>query len=176
MASAAVRKGVGATAALNRVCNRLPMPPVSRAPRRAVWRFLQPLQGPEPPAIAVRAALLGAENRPPLTIENFGMLVTRHALARLFDQFNGTDLCGAIIEAHNALLTLPPQEGEELFALNNIVLPAGPGAFLVEPRARLGTDAPMAVCKTWLSNDQLREHQLRDLATWSEFVASSATA
>jgi hypothetical protein len=176
MAAAAVRKGIGSRAAIDRVCGRLPIPLMARTRRRAVWRFLAPIDRAEPPALAVKGILLGAANRPPLTIEDFGLMITRHSLGRLYDQAGaGADLPAAIIEAHNHLAVLPPSEGGKVFALNEITLPAGPGVFLVRPRGH-GDDAPMMIAKTWISNDQLGQAQSRDVATWAEFVAASVVS
>jgi hypothetical protein len=171
MSAAAVRKGVGSTSAMMRVKTHIPLPMLTHARQRCVWRFLQP--NPEKPrSIMTKAVLLGAAGRQPLVIEDFGLLVAHHAIARLYDETAGrADLVAAVLEAHDYLCTLPPIEGERVFSLRNIVLPAGPGAFLVEPRARDENGAPLAVAKTWISSDQLHAAQARDIVAWREFVA-----
>ena len=170
MVQAALRKGVGASKAMGRILDRMP-PPIQCSPRQAVWRLLIPAGEDEPPSIAVQAILLGARNRPAICIEPFGLLVTRHALARIIDRSGGTvDPVAATIEAHNRLLALSPEDGEKLFQLQQLLLPAGPGVFLVSPRPRSGHEGPSAICKTWVSNDHLWDNQSRDVAAWRAWV------
>jgi hypothetical protein len=172
MAAAAVRKGVGSTSAMMRVAARIPLPILTHARQRCVWRFLEP-HPEEPPALTVMAVLAGAADRPALVIESFGMAASRHALARLFDETAGqADLVAAIIEGHNYLCALPPIEGEKVFALRNVTLPAADGAFLLEGRGRDASGLPMVFCKTWVSRDQFHFGQECDHAAWANFIAS----
>jgi hypothetical protein len=177
MALAAVRPGVGSTAALNRVIGRLPCALLTRGRCMGVWRFLEPTGEPEPPAIMVMAVLLGAIRRPALAIEPFGLSFSHHALGRLSDQAGAAGaayLSAAMLEAHDHLAVLQPADGEKLFSLGSLTVPGGPGAFLIQPRGRSTDGVPMAFAKTWLSADQLRSDQAHDVSAWSQFIAASA--
>jgi len=179
MAAAAVKPGVGATPAGNRIVGRLPLAPLSRGRRKGVWRFLQPQSDTgQAPAVEMMAVLLGATGRPPLTVEPFGLLATRHSLGRCYDQTGGrVDLRGEIFAAHDALLALPIPEGARLFTtLRSFILPTKRGAFLAEPRCRVGDRAPVCICRTWVHGDQLHADQDQLAAAWAELVAASAVS
>ena len=157
----------GAQRAVERLHRRLSIERVHTAPRAAVWRFLRPGPADEPPAVQVAAVILDVAARPALQIEPFGFAASHHALGRLLDRSGGTaDPAAAVLEAHSALLRLQADEGERLFQLPQIVLPAAGGLLLASPRP----GAIRAVALTWIDRDQLGADQERAAADWSELL------
>lgn len=152
--------------------------PVWQDGPRFGWRVLAPhaevpgATGVSPhsdrqPAIAVE--LLAINAGLPKQRASFGMAVTQHALGRFVDRAgDGADTKSAIAKAHDALLTLQPQEAGRALALRNLILPAAGGAFLATPSA-LAT-GPMVVCRTWVSEEQTHARQDIDLAAWRRLM------
>ena len=102
-------------------------------------------------------------------IQSFGLDISRHALGRLLDRsLFRADPRAAIVEAHDAMLALAPDEGAKLFKLSRFLLPAGAGCFSVTPRSM--ETGPMAVARTWLHSDQLFADQARDASTWDQLL------
>jgi hypothetical protein len=153
----------GSKRVIERICARMPRPPDLLLPRVVLWRYLCPLSEipdaadePAQPCIAVNV-MIARHGSPPRGPMLLGLIVTAHALGRMFDR-GGFDLDGAaaIFDAHNALLVLTPEEGAALWALedSSIPLPAGPGFFLGESRLVGNIQPPVIICRTWLHDDQ----------------------
>jgi hypothetical protein len=179
VAAALGRSIIGSRQALRHVAKRIPIPPMMLGVRMGIWRFLQPGPVPGRPdqsAVVVRALLLGADKRPALTIEPFGLCFLEHALGRLFDQSSGPlDATRVMLEAHGALLALTPSEGDRVYELGRIMVPAAGGAFLVRPQVPTGDDPPMATAVSWISRDQAWDDQDAILDRWDAVLAPPAT-
>jgi hypothetical protein len=173
----------GSKRVIERICARMPRPPDLLLPRVALWRYLRPLSeipdtGDEPaqPCIAVKVVIAG-HGRPPLGPALLGLIVTAHALGRLFDR-GGFDLDAgaAIFDAHDALLVLSPEEGAALWALADpsIPLPAGPGFFVGESRLMGDVQPPVIICRTWLHEDQsANRRRVSTVDAWRRLVSKS---
>jgi hypothetical protein len=109
-----------------------------------------------------------------MTREPFGLAVTRHALERLMDRSGfAVDAVAALCEAHDALLRVDSDTGSRLFDIDRLTLPAGSGGFLCTTR-RFGPDnAPLAIARTWIDEDQAKPRQANDLSIWSRFLSNS---
>jgi hypothetical protein len=176
----------GSKRAIDRIRARMPCPPDLLLPRAVFWRYLCPLpeipdaaDEPAQPCIAVKAVIAG-HGRPPTGPVLLGLIVTAHALGRLFDR-GGFDLNAeaAIFDAHDALLVLSPEEGAALWALgdSSIPLPAGPGFFVGESRLVGDIRPPVIICRTWLHDDQ--NANLRRVSTvdaWRCLVSKTLAA
>jgi hypothetical protein len=101
----------GSKRAIERIRARMPRPPDLLQPRVVLWRYLCPLSeipdaGDEPaqPCIAVKVVIARYET-PPLGPALLGLIVTAHALGRMFDR-GGFDLDAgaAIFDAHTCAL------------------------------------------------------------------------
>jgi hypothetical protein len=153
----------GSQRTIERICARMPRPPDLLQPRVVLWRYLCPLSEipdaanePAQPCIAVKV-VIARHGRPPPGPVLLGLIVTAHALGRMFDR-GGFDLDAgaAIFDAHDALLVLSPEEGAALWALgdSSLPLPAGPGFFIGESRLLGDIRPPVIICRTWLHDDQ----------------------
>lgn len=158
--------------ALDALVARMPLAPYARARRTLVWRFLQPIEAlpgalHAQPGVVMQAILVGALERPGLAVEPFGIAFAAHALGRLFDRGGpAVDPITAMLAAHDALVALGLIEGAQVYALPSVTLPAAGGAFLATPRRVGPTAAPLAVCRSWVSGDQLRTDQDATVAAW----------
>jgi hypothetical protein len=108
-----------------------------------------------------------------------GLIVTAHALGRMFDR-GGFDLDGAaaIFDAHDALLVLNPEEGAALWALggSSIPLPAGPGFFVGGSRLVGDILPPVIICRTWLHDDQnANRRRVSTVDAWRRLVSVTLT-
>jgi hypothetical protein len=172
----------GSKRVIERICAQMPCPPDLLVPRAVFWRYLSPLpripdaaHEPAQPCIAVKA-VFARHKKPPRKPELLGLIVTAHALGRLFDR-GGFDLdaAAAIFDAHNALLVLTPEEGAALWALgdSSIPLPAGPGFFVGESRVVGDIQPPVIICRTWLHDDQARARSAANAEAWRLLLAKS---
>jgi hypothetical protein len=179
------RKGhVGAHRALMRVLAGVPIRPFYSEGRSLAFRYLAPApvipaaagmpvdQADQQPAVLVKIVMLNAGGgRPRMTREPFGIGYTTHALGRLLDRSTfSADPVAAMFEAHDALLVLPPVEGARIFDRAELPVPAAGGAFLTSPRRIGAAEAPLAVARTWINRDLLRDEQDAHLATWRTLV------
>ncbi len=120
----------------------------------------------------VHGILLNVDGRIGLRPEPLGMVVTMHAAGRFIDRTSGTaDPLAAIMAAHDALVALQPVDGSKVLRLSDITLPAADGAFLATTMRMRGGEAPIAVCRTWVSRDQLHTRQAAHLRAWSDYLA-----
>ena len=173
MVRAALSKEIRSRAALRHVIQRMPASLVWQAPRQAGWRFLAPV---EPDDVEMRVVLLGAVNRPSVCVESFGLRFSRHALGRLLDRTSlRADPIAAMLGAHDHLLGLDPREGNRIFELPKILIPAAQGAFVAEPSARSGNNPPLASCRTWISSDETFPDQDRILVAWQDLAKTDDT-
>lgn len=117
-----VRGGFGKRAdrAMGAIGRAIPYPPTYKVRRAAAWRFIRPARNTDRSALVVTGLMLNAAAAQGLTITPFGLTVSHHAVARLLDrtQFRA-DPTRAVLEAHDALLALRPDEGRRLFALRH---------------------------------------------------------
>lgn len=175
---------IGTERAVAKIVSAIPIPPELSCPSKAVWRYLQPVEqlpaadaeAPPRSGFIVMAIIAGNKNRL-VRAETFGCGYTTHAICRLLDRscFR-VDPAVAMLEAHAALTWLDPADGSQVFDLRNAQLPAAGGAFLVSP-GRFGPDgAPLAIARTWLSNDQLFPDQASTSAAWRELIAQPGGA
>ena len=158
--------GRRADAALAHIVDSIPVLPIARDRRTAAWRYMRPVGDARRSAVRVMALLLNAHGLPGLSMQAFGLEVSRHALGRLLDrsQFRA-DPVRAVLEAHASLLNLTPAEGDRLFSLPAFPLPAERGAFLVSLNG--AEDRPMALARTWIDGDQLFDDQQKHIDNWS---------
>jgi hypothetical protein len=161
----------------------MPFPPFHDVAGALCWRFLKPLptvppaRGAAPdvldkqPCVAARGVMCNSAGRR-ISVEPFGACFTAHALGRLLDRSGfAADPVAAMWQCHDQLILLGGQEGAQLFALDSVLVPAfNGGAFLCSPRTVGQSDAPMMVCRTWLSGDQLRTGQAANVHLWQRFV------
>jgi hypothetical protein len=172
----------GSKRVIERICARMPWPPDLLLPRLVFWRYLCPLSEipdaddePAQRCIAVKA-VIARHKKPPRKPELLGLIVTAHALGRLFDR-GGFDLdaTAAIFDAHNALLVLTPEEGAALWALedSSIPLPAGPGFFVGKSRVVGDIQPPVIICRTWLHDDQAKARSAANAEAWRLLLAKS---
>jgi hypothetical protein len=172
----------GSKRAIERIRARMPRPPDLLLPRAVLWRYLCPLSEipdaadePAQPCIAVKV-VIARHRRPPSGPVLLGLIVTAHALGRMFDR-GGVDLdaAAAIFDAHNALLVLTPEEGAALWALadTSIPLPAGPGFFIGESRVVGDIQPPVIICRTWLHDDQASARRVANADAWRLLLAKS---
>ena len=148
----------------------MPIRPVWVGQRGYAWRFLRPLGD----TIEVQAVLLGAKNRPAVSIESFGLNCCRHAIGRLLDRTGFVaDPVRALFEAHDALMRLEPDDGRQVFDLPALPLPAAGGCFLTvrEPL----DDRPMLSARTWIAADQRYRDQDQSMEIWARFLANDVT-
>ena len=158
----------GAAQAVDRIISMIPIPPLLRDNRSAVWRYLRPT--PERRLTDVMLLRLNGDSEPGLRRKPFGLSVTDHALGRVLDRtaMSG-DPAQAVIEAHDALLALEPAEGFRLFALPKFLLPTRDGAFLVSS-CSTSDDTPMSIARSWIAHDQLHGDQERDVGAWAQLL------
>jgi hypothetical protein len=172
----------GSKRVIERICARMPRPPDLLVPRAVFWRYLCPLSEipdaadePAQQCIAVKA-VIARHRKPARKPELCGLIVTTHALGRMFDR-GGFDLdaVNAIFDAHNALLVLTPEEGAALWALGDttIPLPAGPGFFVGESRIVGDIQPPVIICRTWLHDDQVSARRAANAEAWRLLLAKS---
>jgi hypothetical protein len=172
----------GSERAIERIRARMPYPPDLVVPRLVFWRYLFPLSEipyaadePAQQCIAVKA-VIARHKMPARRPELLGLIVTAHAVGRMFDR-GGFDLdaATAIFDAHNALLVLTPEEGAALWALrdSSIPLPAGPGFFVGESRVVGDIQPPVIICRTWLHDDQARARSVANAEAWRLLLAKS---
>lgn len=153
--------------ALRHVKRRMPVAPIWQAPRQAAWRFLRPL-GDE---VAVAVVLLGARNRERVSVEAFGLRFCHHALGRLLDRtVFAADPVRVMLEAHDSLLALDPEDGRQLFDLPRLPLPPAGGCFLAVPESL--DDRPMLSARTWIAADQTYPDQQQNLEVWRRFLSN----
>jgi hypothetical protein len=167
--------GKGADRARSRLIAKINLPPLASDQRSLAWRFLKPVtalptddrSAPPRPGVLVQALLLGYSDRPRKAIEPFGLAITLHALGRLLDRSSfAEDPVKAIWNAHDALLALPSEEGSQLFKVANPSLPTGQGAFMARCEYLGRQRSPLAVARTWLPMDMLRDDQDAEMAAW----------
>ena len=160
----------GSDRALDQIVHAIPVPIVWREGRQALWRYLAPAPG-DRPGIAVRALTFDATELPGLHTSEFALIATHHALGRLTDRSNFTaDPVQAVLQAHDALLALDPDEGTRLFALGEFLLPAHKGAFLLSSSPSNENSAPMSTAWTWVSDDMLYADQARYSTMWAQLI------
>ena len=159
----------GRDKAMAAILRMMPEAPLRTEKRAALWRTFVP-QGE---MIIVRAVGFGVLGTGGWTNEPFGLAYSAHALGRLLDRTNFmADPLTAMIEGHDALLSLQPEEGYAAYALASLTLPACLGAFLVTPDPQ--RDHPFATAATWLSPEQLWQDQENDLKAWNTLASSGA--
>lgn len=172
----------GSKRVIERICARMPCLPDLLLPRFVFWRYLCPLSElpdaadePAQQCIAVKA-VIARHGKPAGKPELLGLIVTAHALGRMFDR-GGFDLdaATAIFDAHDALLVLTQEEGAALWALgdSSIPLPAGPGFFVGESRSVGHIQPPVIVCRTWLHDDQASARRVATAEAWRLLLAKS---
>lgn len=162
--------GRGADRALDEIIRNIPAQLIHRERRTAAWRFLRPAAEPGQISVQVAALLLNSAGSPGLTVQPFGLVISRHAIGRLLDrtQFRA-DPVRAILEAHDGLLALTPEEGERLFLLPTFQLPGASGAFLAASCGG-GSTLPMTVVRTWIDRNQLDVDQQRHTDAWARLL------
>ena len=135
-----------------------------------MWRYLAPAAG-ERLGVAVRVLTLDAWGLPGLQTSEFALTVTHHALARLLDRSGFTaGPVQAVLEAHDFLRKIDPEEGTRLFALGEFLLPAAQGAFLLSSSPSNENSAPMSTAWTWVSDDMLYADQARYSTMWAQLI------
>jgi hypothetical protein len=177
---------VGTERAIQRIVAAMPVAPELRGPQMVLWRYLAPVVAlptvddadaePTRPGFIVKAIIAGRRMRP-CRPELFGAAFTVHAVGRLLDRSAfRADPTSAMLEAHAALAAVAPMDGDKLFDLDNLEMPAADGAFLATP-CRIGPEeSPLAVARTWVSTGQTHPQQDRHLAAWTEFLADPVAA
>jgi hypothetical protein len=122
------------------------------------------------PGVMVRAIFAGRHSF--LRSEPFGLFVSEHALGRMVDRApTETDPVKAVLQAHDALMALHPTEGDRIFALDDITLAAGPGAFLVSP-GTMPDGSPMATARTWIFDGQAFDDQTLHIRDWRRLLTA----
>ncbi len=170
----------GATRAIEKIARAMPIPPDLRSSDGILWRWLQPvaqlLVDDEIPCPGIMVmTIFAGRKRKACTIETFGAGFTLHAIGRLLDRSGfKADPVAAMCESHNALVALSSVEGRQFFALASAELPAGGGAFLATPHHLGSNEAPVAICKTWVSGGQTFPDQDANLAAWHTLISSGA--
>ena len=167
----------GSRRAIDRLVALMPRPPDLRRDRLVLWRFLDELPAipgasdefPQP-CIAVRA-IIAQHKKAARGTGLFGLVTTLHALHRLHDRSGFSVDAGAVVfEAHNALLALDSTEGGQIFSLDEITLPAGPGFFVGKPRIVGALQDPIVICRTWLADDQANAKRVSDATAWRSLL------
>jgi hypothetical protein len=150
-------------------------------PTGAVWRFLQPVdalpilgdrENEAPRAGIVVMGMVATRPGRLVRAQTFGIGFSLHALGRLLDRSAfRADPIAAMLEAHNAVAALNLEDGERVFGLAAVELPAAAGAFLATP-CRFGSDSiPMAVARTWIAGGQTFPQQDQHLEAWRRLLA-----
>ena len=164
------KTSAGRDRAMAHILSLMPAAPLRVEKRAALWRMLVP----EGDMIIVRAVGFGVLGTGGWSNEPFGLAYSAHALGRLLDRTNFmAEPSTAMIEGHDALLRLQPEEGYAAYALASLTLPACRGAFLVTPDPQ--RDHPFATAATWLSPEQLWQDQENDLKAWNTLASSEPT-
>jgi hypothetical protein len=171
---------VGAQRAINRIIAAMPRPPDLRLERTVIWRFLRPVavvphdpgsqDKVDRPGLEV-VGIVAAHRARPARPSSFGLAVTTHACGRLIDRSTREiDVAAAIYESHDCLLALPGIEGEAIFNLKELILPASDGMFLANPFHIAAGNVPIAVARTWVSSDMAHKRQTADLSVWHRLL------
>jgi hypothetical protein len=144
--------------------------PLYREKRAALWRVLVP----DDEMIVVEGLGFGTCGINGWSRRSFGIGFTLHALGRFYDRSGFTaDAEAAMLGAHDALLALRPDEGEQIFSLADVTLPGGPGLFVVEPQPERA-DGLRAIARTWVSHGQTWPDQDAEAAAWAQIIAADA--
>jgi len=170
------KNGAGRDAALCKIITRMARQPVAREGRVAVWRYTVAMASPLPDyardVVEVRSLCVGRLRDTLCMHESAWCLgATDHALARIMER--GTDdPRTALLDAHDALCGLTDIDLAALFDMEAVLLRAGSGAFLgsfhvtLEPPPNESEAAVYFLAETWLSFDQLRADQERQVAAF----------
>ncbi len=170
------KNGAGRDAALCKIITRMARQPVAREDRVAVWRYTVAMASPLPDyardVVEVRSLCVGRLRDTLCMHESAWCLgATDHALARIMER--GTDdPRTALLDAHDALCGLTDIDLAALFDMEAVLLRAGSGAFLgsfhvtLEPPPNESDTSVYFLAETWLSFDQLRADQERQVAAF----------
>lgn len=160
----------GRTRAMTTTLGAMSEPPLYREKRAALWRVLVPADA----MVVVDGLGFGICGIGGWSRRSFGLGFTLHALGRFYDRTGFTgDAEAAMLQAHDALLALRPDEGEAAFLLHTITVPAGPGLFVVEPQPARD-DGLRAIARTWVSHGQTWPDQEAEAAAWAQIIAADA--
>jgi hypothetical protein len=170
----------GSARKIDRILKLAPRPPDLRSGKFVCWRFLSgddripgEDDAPAQPCVAVRG-VLAQHKRPFQPPGYFGVAFTTHALARMFDR-GGHDLDGAAIclEAHNHLLVLNKAEGAEVYALPEVIIPAGPKGFFIGKGRSVGPSAcPVIVARTYYVDEMADQRRVSDAEAWRALMTT----
>lgn len=170
------KNGAGRAAALSKITTQMARPPVAREGRVAVWRYTVATASPVPgyarDVVEVRSVCVGRLRDTLCMHESAWCLgATDHALARVMER--GTDdPRAALLDAHDALCGLTDVDLATLLDMEAVLLRAGSGAFLGafhvlgEPPPHQHDTSVFFLAETWLSFDQLRPDQERQVAAF----------
>ena len=161
----------GRDAAMREILRRMPAPPLNTEKRSGIWRLLAIERDMiEVQGLGFDASTTGWVRR------SFGLTFSSHSLLRFFDRSGFCeDAEQAMLRAHSALLSLSPNEGNELFGLRSISLPGGKGLFLCASQNRTDkSDFPHAVASTWIAEQQLRPDQETHQLAWNTLMSPEA--
>lgn len=157
--------GRGADRAGDQIAARMPIASLARRRRGLTWRYIRPVVHDEQPELKVSGVFVNAPGLPGIAVLPFALTIAFHAVGRLLDRSSfQADPVRSILEAHDALLALSPDECLRLFALPRFMLPGGQGAFLVTA----SRNPAMLTARTWIDADQFGDDQERDANAWSQ--------
>ena len=164
---------VGSQRGIDRLIKAAPREPDYRGRRVVAWRYAAVLPAvpgddgrPVQRCVVIKGVIAQHKKsyRPPSL---FGIAFTAHAISRLYQRAGlNIDAMAALFEGHSALATLNANEGEAVYALSEVVLPAGAGFFIGKGRIVGKERSPLLVARTWIANEMETGRRISLAESW----------
>jgi hypothetical protein len=172
---------VGSARAMDRIIRHAPRPPDYRDTKTIMWRYLKPLlsipgdnEDNPPQRCLVMCAIIATYKKMYRTTNLFGTAWAEHSIARLCERGGpDLDILAVLFECNDNLMILGKDDGDRVYELPSLTVPAGPGFFIAYPRHVGPEHSPLCVCRTWYADEMKSGARVADAEAWRVLTALS---